>query len=131
MMTDALKIVSLVNDQNTPTKVTENLFSGEFEATYDIVNISYNDSEGYERQLTFNNVVIKSELETSLLISSGTFETKINITMWSDNNRVIDHRLHRPKLVQQFVFIAQAIRKNFEDANKAKNNKLWDIVDKF
>ena len=130
-MTDALKIISLVNDQNVPTKVVEHLFSGEFEATYDSITINYNDSEGYERQLTYNNVVIKSELYTELFISSGTFTTKMSITMWSDNNRVLQHRLHRPEYVKQFVYIAQAIRKNFEDSNAAKNNKLWKIVDKF
>ena len=51
--------------------------------------------------------------------------------MWSDNNRVLQHKLRRPKYVKQFVYIAQAIRKNFEDANKAKNNKLWEIILKF
>ena len=50
-MTDALKIISLVNDQNTPSNVVENMFAGEFKATYDVANIRYYDSEGMKEHL--------------------------------------------------------------------------------
>ena len=130
-MTDALKIISLINDQNIPSNVVEHLFAGEFKADYDSVAISYYDSEGYERTLNYDNVVIKSRIDTELHISAGVFSTQIRIVVESNGRRILEHRLHRPQYVKQFVFIAQAIKKNFEDTNKAKNQKLWDIVDKF
>ena len=130
-MIDELKILSLINDQNTPNKVVEHLFAGEFEAQFDSVTINYNDSNGFNRSLTYDNVVIKTELTTELIASTGTFTTSMRIVMWSDSNNVLDHRLHRPEYVQQFIYIAKAMYKKFEDVRKNKNIQLWNIVSKF
>ena len=130
-MTDALKIISLINDQNVATNVIEHLFAGEFKADYDSITIEYSDAEGYTRILTYDNVVIKSRINTELITTAGVFNVEIRIVVESNGRRILEHKLHRPKYVKQFVELAKSIYKNFTDANKAKNQKLWDIVDKF
>ena len=61
-MTDELRVLSLINDNNVPNKVQEHLFAGEFRAEYDNVVIKSVDKDGYERSITYNNVVIESEV---------------------------------------------------------------------
>ena len=130
-MTDELRLLSLINDNNVANKIQEHLFAGEFKAEFDSVTIKSVDKDGYERSLTYDNVVIKSEINTELISSSGTFVTQMRIVVTSDNNYVLDHKLHRPEYVMHFLYIAKAMTKRFEDARKAKNIKLWNIVSKF
>ena len=129
-MLDSIKIIQAIANQNVPNYCVDHFFSGEFEARYDNVVISYEEN-GYQRNLNFGNVVIKTKISTSISANEGTIHTSLSIIMKSNNRPVFDNRLNRPKYVAAFGQVAKQISNSYQAQDTNRNLKLWEIVDKF
>ena len=129
-MLDSIKIVQAIANQNIPNYCIDHFFSGEFEARYDNVVINYEEN-GYQRNLSFGNVVIKTKLSTSVCTTEGNIHTSLSVIMKSNNRVVFDNRLNRPKYVAALAKVFKQISNSYQAQDTNRNLKLWEIVDKF